>query len=190
VRIAALVALMLSASATAQTNGVWPSTPLPEPEQAPADEGPRRPAQLTPEQEREVKARKEKAANLKLDLPIGYFVASAVLGGLGWATGHFSAGPEIDLRNPNRRESREETLRLYRRAYYGGLVSRGLYAASASVGGVAAFKTQSAVRSYLTEKAQLNAPLAEATEPAPAAQVRGGFALVPGGAGFSLEVAF
>jgi cobalamin biosynthesis protein CobT len=91
----------------------------------------------------------------ELNLPIRYFVYTAVLSGLGYATGFLSAGPERDLRNTAKHRTPDETLSLYRRARYGGLLSKGFYSLSGAVGGYAAYKTQSAVREYLSAKAKL-----------------------------------
>jgi hypothetical protein len=93
----------------------------------------------------------------ELNIPIRYFVYSAILGGLGYATGIFSRGPERDLRNPAQHATPDDTQSLYRKAYYGGLISKGFYSLSGAMGGLAAYKTQSAIRSYLTAKARLAA---------------------------------
>jgi chemotaxis protein histidine kinase CheA len=144
------------------------------------------------EEEEKKKAKKEEP---KLDLPIRYFVYSAVLSGLAYGTGLLSAGPERQLRNPDAGRTRNQTLWLYRRAYYSGLLSNGLYAASGAMAGYAGYKTQGAVREYLTAKAQ-NAALQPADEDtrwvqAPTAPpLRAGFGVVPGGASLSFELSF
>ncbi|MDY7228733.1 hypothetical protein [Hyalangium rubrum] len=98
----------------------------------------------------------------ELNLPIRYFVYSALLGGLGYATGLVSAGPERDLRDPAKHPTPDKTKSIYRRAYYGGLVSKGFYGLSGAMGGYAAYRTQSAVRQYLTAKARMAALQKEA----------------------------
>ncbi|WP_224369013.1 hypothetical protein [Hyalangium versicolor] len=93
----------------------------------------------------------------KLNLPIRYFVYSALLGGLGYATGFLARGPERDLRDPAKHSTQDKTQSLYRRAYYGGLISKGFYSLSGAMGGYAAYRTQSSIRQYLTAKAQMAA---------------------------------
>jgi hypothetical protein len=89
-----------------------------------------------------------------LNIPIRYFVYTALFSGLGYATGFLSAGPERSLRNPAKHPNPDKTLTLYREARYGGMISKGFYGLSGAMGGFAAYKTQSAVREYLTAKAQ------------------------------------
>jgi hypothetical protein len=89
-----------------------------------------------------------------LNLPIRYYVYTAVLSGLGYATGFLSRGPERELRDPAKHPTQDKTLSLYRRAYYGGLVSKGFYSLSGTMGAYAAYKTQSSIRQYITAKAQ------------------------------------
>jgi hypothetical protein len=95
----------------------------------------------------------------ELNLPIRYFVYTAVLSGLGYATGFLSRGPERDLRDPAKHPTPDKTLSLYRRAHYGGLISKGFYSLSGAMGAYATYKTQSAVRQYLTAKAMQSAAL-------------------------------
>jgi len=121
--------------------------------------------QLQKEAEEKAKAEtKPTGPEPKLNLPIRYYVYSAVFSGLGYATGFLSRGPERDLRDPAKHPTQDKTLSLYRRAHYGGLISKGFYSLSGAVGAFAAYKTQSAVREYLTAKAQMAALQKEADQ--------------------------
>lgn len=91
----------------------------------------------------------------ELNLPIRYYVYTAVLSGLGYATGFLSAKPEKDLRDPAKHPTPDKTKSIYRRAYYGGLISRGFYGLSGTMGAYAAYKTQSNVRQYFAAKARM-----------------------------------
>ena len=98
--------------------------------------------------------KKQSGPEPSLNIPIRYFVYTALFSGLGYATGFLSAGPERSLRNPAKHPNPDKTLTLYREARYGGMISKGFYGLSGAMGGFAAYKTQSAVREYLTAKAQ------------------------------------
>jgi hypothetical protein len=100
-------------------------------------------------------AKKQTGPEPSLNIPIRYFVYTAIFSGLGYATGFLSAGPERDLRNPAKHPTQDDTLSLYRKARYGGIISKSFYGLSGAMGGFAAYKTQSAVREYLTAKAQM-----------------------------------
>lgn len=107
--------------------------------------------------QQQVQAAQEKKATgpePSLNLPIRYYVYTALLSGVGYATGFLSRGPERDLRDPAKHPTQDKTLSIYRRAYYGGLVSKGFYSLSGTVGAYAAYKTQSSIRQYITAKAQ------------------------------------
>lgn len=93
----------------------------------------------------------------ELNIPIRYFVYSAILGGLGALTGIFSAGPERDLRDPAKHTTPDATRWMYIRAYYGGFVSKGFYALSGAMAGYAGYKTNGAVQDYFKAKAGLAA---------------------------------
>lgn len=130
----------------------------------------------------------------ELNLPIRYFVYAALLGGLGYATGIFSAGPERELRNPDLHPTREKTQELYVKAYYGGIVSRAFYGASATMTAYASYRVQAAIRDYLQAKAQ--AATARRSDPTEepdherAPRVRAGFAFSPGEAGLVFSASF
>jgi hypothetical protein len=112
------------------------------------------------QQQQQAQAEKKPAGpEPKLNLPIRYFVYTALFSGLGYATGFLSRGPERDLRDPAKHPTQAKTLSLYRRARYGGILSKGFYSLSGAMGAYATYKTQSAVRQYLTAKAQQSAAL-------------------------------
>jgi chemotaxis protein histidine kinase CheA len=116
-------------------------------------------AQQQQQQQQEAQAKKPTGPEPKLDLPIRYYVYTAIFSGLGYATGFLSRGPERDLRDPAKHPTQDKTLSLYRKARYGGILSKGFYGVSGTFGAYAAYKTQSAVRQYLTAKAQQSAAL-------------------------------
>ena len=139
--------------------------------------------------DQEEQKKKSSGPEPELNLPIRYYVYSAVLSGLGYATGFLAAKPERDLRDPAKHPTPDKTKSIYRRAYYGGLISRGFYGLSGTMGAYAAYKTQSAVRQYFTAKAQqasrqqaTDQRLAEATSPAErkAAEVSRALLVPPG----------
>lgn len=103
----------------------------------------------------EEKKEKEKAnkPEPELNIPVRFFVWTAVFGALGAATSILSAGPERDLRDPAKHQQGFTTWWHFTRAYWGGFISKGFYAASGAMGGYAGYKTQGAVRDYLTAKA-------------------------------------
>ena len=122
-----------------------------------------------------------------------------MLSGLGYATGFLSAKPEKELRDPAKHPTTDKTKSIYRRAYYGGLVSRGFYGLSGTMGAYAAYKTQSSVRQYLTAKARMatasrqqaaDQRLAEATSPSEkkAAEVSNALLVPPGELSTEIQV--
>jgi hypothetical protein len=115
--------------------------------------------QLQQQQQQAQAEEKSAGPEPKLNIPIRYFVYTALFSGLGYATGFLSRGPERDLRDPAKHPTPDKTLSLYRRARYGGLISKGFYSLSGAFGAYATYKTQSAVREYLTAKAQQSAAL-------------------------------
>lgn len=116
--------------------------------------------QLQQQQQQQVLAEKKSAGpEPSLNIPIRYFVYTALFSGLGYATGYLSRGPERDLRDPAKHPTPDETRSLYRKARYAGLISKGFYSLSGAFGAYATYKTQSAVREYLTAKALQSAAL-------------------------------
>jgi hypothetical protein len=117
---------------------------------------PKKDEQTKDEQKKEPVKKDEKKADQKepeLNLPIRYFVYTALLSGLGYATGLLVAGPERALRDPSKHGTISSTNNLYNAVYYGGAISRGFYGASGAMGGYASFKLQGAIREYITAKA-------------------------------------
>lgn len=117
--------------------------------------------QLQTEQKKQEEAMQQQAAKQQssapepsLNLPIRYYVYTALFSGLGYATGFLSRGPERDLRDPAKHPTQDKTLTLYREARYTGFVSKGFYGVSGAFGAYAAYKTQSSIREYITAKAQ------------------------------------
>lgn len=154
-------------------------------------------AEATRKKEEEEKKKRRSGSEPKLNIPIRYFVYSAVFGGLGYATGLLSEGPERKLRDPANHPTQDETLKLYRQARYGGILSKSFYGLSGAMGGYAAYKTQTAIREYLTAKAQMAAlqqeadqRLAQASSPEErqAAEVTNALLVPPGPAATELLV--
>jgi predicted Zn-dependent peptidase len=124
-------------------------------QQRQAEEDARKAEELKQQAQAELEEQQKPAGpEPKLNLPIRYFVYTAVFSGLGYATGFLSRGPERDLRDPAKHPTQDKTLSLYRRARYGGILSKGFYSLSGAMGAYASYKTQSAVREYLKATAQ------------------------------------